>query len=180
MPRHGDLPDRQENLRARKPVQSCAKKYSALYSPQINGFIVLSCLIEEGRTRRHERGGGMRWTRARRQTTGARADGEVVWSWRSDAGAKVAELSANDGGNQAWSPGRARSKPLKPLRREGRVSSAEPVVLPRAFLLHADHGCQPVPGLPCALSFRGTNRSGIPRTHCAARTKFRVSCPSRQ
>jgi hypothetical protein len=27
-----------------------------------------------------------------------------------------------------------------------------PVVLPRAFLLHADHGCQPVPGLPCALS----------------------------
>jgi hypothetical protein len=43
----------------------------------------------------------MRWTRVRRQTTGARADGEVVWSWRSDAGAKVAELSANDGGNQA-------------------------------------------------------------------------------
>jgi hypothetical protein len=32
------------------------------------------------------------------------------------------------------------------------VSSAEPVVLPRAFLLHADHGCRPVPGLPCALS----------------------------
>ena len=31
----------------------------------------------------------MRWTRARRQTTGARADGEVVWSWRSDAGVKV-------------------------------------------------------------------------------------------
>jgi hypothetical protein len=57
-----------------------------------------------------------------------------------------------DGGKRARSPGRARSKPLKPLRREGRVSSAEPVVLPRAFFLHADHGCQPVPGLPCALS----------------------------
>jgi hypothetical protein len=26
------------------------------------------------------------------------------------------------------------------------------VVLPRAFFLHADHGHQPVPGLPCALS----------------------------
>jgi hypothetical protein len=97
----------------------------------------------------------MRWTRVRQQTTGVRADGQVVWSWRSDAGAKVAKAQASlagDGGNQAWSPGRSRSKPLKPLRREGRVSSAEPVVLPRAFLLHADHGCQPVPGLPCALS----------------------------
>jgi len=39
------------------------------------------------------------------------------------------------------------------LRREGRTISAEPVVLPRAFLLHADHGCQPAPGLPCALCF---------------------------
>ena len=30
--------------------------------------------------------------------------------------------------------------------------SAAPVVLPRASLLHADHGRQPAPGLPCALS----------------------------
>ena len=34
------------------------------------------------------------------------------------------------------------------------VAPAEPVVLPRAFLLHADHGCQPAPGLPCALFMR--------------------------
>ena len=123
MPRHGDLPDRQENLRARKPVQSCAKKYSALYSPQINGFIVLSCLIEEGRTRRHERGGGMRWTRARRQTTGARADGEVVWSWRSDAGAKFAMMLRITQMTVATKHGHrgARRKPLKPSRRECRL-----------------------------------------------------------
>jgi hypothetical protein len=55
------------------------------------------------------------------RTNDAATYGEVVWSWRSDAGAKVAESSANDGGNQAWSPGRARRKPLKPLRREGRM-----------------------------------------------------------
>jgi hypothetical protein len=30
--------------------------------------------------------------------------------------------STNDGGKKARSPGRARSKPLKPLRREGRVN----------------------------------------------------------
>ena len=41
----------------------------------------------------------------------ARAYGEVVWSWRRDAGAKLVELSADDGGKRARSPGRARSKP---------------------------------------------------------------------
>src|SRR5437667_3435025 len=48
-------------------VQSCAKKYFASRRPQISGFIALSRLIEEGRTRRHERGGGMRWTRQCRE-----------------------------------------------------------------------------------------------------------------
>ena len=56
-------------------------------------------------------------------TSGTKADGEVVWSWRPDAGAKLAERSANDGGKRARSPGRARRKPLKPLRREGRTVS---------------------------------------------------------
>jgi hypothetical protein len=32
--------------------------------------------------------GGMRWTRWCRETSDANADGEVVWSWRPDAGAK--------------------------------------------------------------------------------------------
>jgi hypothetical protein len=43
-------------------VQSSQQKYSALDLPQISGFISPSRLIEEGRTRRHERGSGMRWT----------------------------------------------------------------------------------------------------------------------
>jgi hypothetical protein len=79
----------------------------------------------------------MRWTRSRQQTTDARADGQAVWSWRPDAGAKFlrSKLLRGDGGKRARSPGRARSKPLKPLRREGRVFSAEPVVLPRAFFV---------------------------------------------
>src|SRR5271169_4038122 len=33
----------------------------------------------------------MRWTRWRRKTSGVKADGEVVWSWRPDAGVKSAE-----------------------------------------------------------------------------------------
>jgi hypothetical protein len=33
----------------------------------------------------------MRWTRRARETNVAGADGEVVWFWRSDAGAKFPE-----------------------------------------------------------------------------------------
>ena len=32
----------------------------------------------------------MRWTQVLRQTSVALADGEVVWFWRPDAGAKLA------------------------------------------------------------------------------------------
>ena len=37
-----------------------------------------------------------------RKTSDADADGEVVWSWRSDAGAKVAGL--NEFGGRRWQP----------------------------------------------------------------------------
>jgi hypothetical protein len=52
----------------------------------------------------------MRWTRMRRKTSGANADGEVVWSWRPDADAKFlrSKLLRDDGGKRARSPGRAR------------------------------------------------------------------------
>jgi hypothetical protein len=33
----------------------------------------------------------MRWTRQCRKTSDADADGEVVWSWRPDAGAKLSQ-----------------------------------------------------------------------------------------
>src|SRR5450755_25505 len=48
---------------------------------------------------------------AHHETSDVIADGEIVWSWRSDAGAKLAKTLtclADDGGNQAWSPGRSR------------------------------------------------------------------------
>ena len=43
----------------------------------------------------------------------AAAYGEVVWSWRRDAGVKLlrSKLLRGDGGKKARSPGRARSKP---------------------------------------------------------------------
>jgi hypothetical protein len=58
-------------------------------------------------------GSGMRWTRQCRKTSDTGADGEGVWSWRPDAGAKFlrSKLLRNDGGKRARSPGRARYKP---------------------------------------------------------------------
>jgi hypothetical protein len=62
---------------------------------------------------------------ASRQTIVEVTYGEVVWSWRPDAGAKSARRFtrlADDGGKKARSPGRARRTPLKPSRREGRMT----------------------------------------------------------
>jgi hypothetical protein len=65
---------------------------------------------------------GMRWTRTALQTSGARGGrrSRVVLTprrWRQVGGGN----SVSDGGKQARSPGRARRKPLKPLRGECRV-----------------------------------------------------------
>jgi len=66
---------------------------------------------------------------AARETSAVVADGEVVWFWRPKAGVKFASCEpASDGGKKAWSPGRARRKPLKPSRRECRLNPSGPVV----------------------------------------------------
>jgi hypothetical protein len=90
------------------------------------------------------------------RTNDAVAYGEVVWSWRPDAGAKLAmmlRITPMTVAKEPGSPGGARRKPLKPLRREGRVAGLDLWFCRVRFLLHADHGCQPTPGLPCALFF---------------------------
>jgi hypothetical protein len=68
------------------------------------------------------------------RTNDAVAYGEVAWSWRSDARAKFAKTLtrlADDGGNQAWSPGRSRIS--RKAIAQGRPDDPPvPVVLPRA------------------------------------------------
>jgi hypothetical protein len=94
------------------PVQSLFKKDSVSRPTQIKSILVAVPPPHEGRfaiVTDVER--GMRWTRRHGDERGLLADGEVVWFWRSDAGAKVAMMlshHAGDGGNQAWSPGRSR------------------------------------------------------------------------
>ena len=72
---------------------------------------------------RHGRWCGMRWMWLYRSTSDAATDGEVVWSWRLDAGVNSVTMLAHrteDGDKKARSPERARRTPLKPLRRECR------------------------------------------------------------
>jgi hypothetical protein len=78
------------------PVQISRKKYSVLCSPQISGFISLSRLVQRGVSR-----SSRTWRRAAvaakdrsilfgMRTNDRFADGQAVWSWRPDAGAKPA------------------------------------------------------------------------------------------
>jgi len=60
---------------------------------------------------------------------GLLADGEAVWSWRPDAGAKFATAltrRAGDGGKKARSPGSA-EETVKPSRGECRMIPVPPL-----------------------------------------------------
>ena len=65
-------------------------------------------------------------------------------------------IRGSDGGKKARSPRRARRKPLKPLRREGRIASAEPVCSCAFSLLRIctrDRGCSAHPVFPAPSVF---------------------------
>src|SRR5205807_8806969 len=80
------------------------------------------------RSRSSRTWGGMRWTRRRRKTSVAQADGKVVWSCHPDAGVKLAgsDLQAT----VAKEPGHRGEHGIsrKPLRGECRVISGVTVV----------------------------------------------------
>ena len=125
--------------------------------------------------------GGMRWTRRLRLTSAADADGEVVWSWRPDAGAKFFEkqtLLRGDGGKNAGHRGE-HAISRKPLRREGRMPPLNLYARVRFFaqLCTRDRGCQPAPGFPCALCLsegeRETQSSGAIAPRQCGRTSSR-------
>src|SRR3569833_1930945 len=80
------------------------------------------------------------------------AHGQAVWSWHPGADAKFATTFAGDGGKTAGPRGE-RGVSRKAIAQGRPVVRLVPVVLPRAFLLHADHGCSLHPAFLCALSF---------------------------
>jgi hypothetical protein len=110
-----------------------------------------------------------------------------VWSWHPDADAKFVMMLRITRVTVAKKPGaprRARSKPLKPLRREGRLSGSYLWFLPRAFYSHGGHGCGQHPAFPAPSltqeggSFAKLGRAGATRPRRRARKRgFRKEDP---
>jgi hypothetical protein len=86
-------------------------------------------------------------------TSGVGADGEVVWSWRSDAGAKSAVRSADDGGNQAWSPRRSRISRKTIVQGMPAVAVYPWLLTPVLSFCTGGHGCNAHPAFPAPSSF---------------------------
>jgi hypothetical protein len=137
------------------------------YYSQISGRFRRIPPRQQGRTRRHGRWagcGGRGWQRA---TNDANADGQGVWSWHPDAGVKLAMMlriashRADDGGNKARSPRRARYTPLKPLRGECRVNRCDRGDYARMLILFCmrDCGCIERPAFPAPFAQRAEGSS---------------------
>ena len=135
---------------------------------------------ERGGSRSSRTRGGMRWTRELRLTSATRADGEVVWfltpqGWRQVRGKQ--NFSRATVTSKSGSPRRARIS-LKPLRRESRIASAEPVCSCAFLLVHFAH--ETAGAARIRLSLRpllseGGNRRKA-RAHRAARMRTHIYC----
>ena len=113
------LPDGQITP-ARKNLSSPrAKNISLFPKSKISRMFATVPPHQRGVSRSSRTWGGMRWTRSRRQTTDAGADGQAVWSWRSEAGAKFlgSKLLRDDGGNQAMVTGESAEYAVKTIAR---------------------------------------------------------------
>jgi hypothetical protein len=132
------------------PSCQCAASRRYCRKPQIRTIICLVPHHAEGRFAIvTDVGSGMRWTRyvTRRRTYRVRRSRMVLAPRRWRQVGDDASHHADDGGKRARSPGRLRIS-RKTIAQGMPAAPAEPVVLPRAFLLHADHGCSPHPAFP--------------------------------
>jgi hypothetical protein len=104
------------------------------------------------------------------------ADGEVVWSWRSDAGAKVAGLNESD--DRRWQPSMVTEESTKDTVKtivQGMPAVAVyPWLLTRVlFYAHAASGATRIRH-SLRPPFLRDKISAKPRAHRAARSRWRV------
>src|ERR1700742_4497014 len=102
----------------------------------------------------------MRWTRLLRQTNATSAEGEGVWFWRPDAGAKLRRMTSYEV-TVAKEPGHREE-------REGNrntIAQGKPELLrltcgpTLCFLLHGAHGCNRHPAFPAPSEIEGVKRN---------------------
>ncbi len=118
--------------------------------------------------------------RSARRRTMLFADGKAVWSWHpllvssqwrlvGPTGLLDQPYSLTTVTRRIRSPGRARNKPLKPLRRECRVFRGTCGDYARVLYLFRTRGCGCIghPAFPCALSLGGRFMQRLGRIRAA-------------
>jgi hypothetical protein len=141
-------------------VQTGLQKYFSFHFSEID-INLLHPASPEGRTRRHEREAGCDGRGLCRATSGMNADGGGVWSWRPWAGAKCADDDpCTTVTMRSRTPGRARTTPLTPSRREGRECRLNLWLLTRVLsCCTRGCGCSQHPAFPAPSVFRGRGSS---------------------
>jgi hypothetical protein len=148
----------------RNHVNPPKKKYSDCRAGQITGITPAPPAHTRGASRSSRNVGlGLRWTPWRQAflapDENAEAYGQVVWSWRRDAGAKLAELSADDGDNKPAHRGeheisrKAIAQGMSECFRSPVCSCASTM---RTFGTR-DRGCSVHPAFPAPSDLRGAN-----------------------
>src|ERR1700677_1561460 len=158
-------------------VQSPSQKYSGSLLTQITSISFASRPNTEGRFAIVTNvGHGMRWTQAALLTRAlCLRTAKSCGPDDSMVGVKSAELSAGDGDKQARSPGRARRKPLKPLR-AGMPGDPGATVVTNARAYYSTRAAAGATGtrhspLPLGVAPRpliGAEHTCTTRAHCAA------------
>jgi hypothetical protein len=140
---------------ARKNLSSPSRKNNSLF-PKPKSVVVFapSCSPQRGVSRTSRTWGGLRWTLVATQDERAKADGEVVWSWRPDAGAKFSQgaIPAEVTGAKEPGPRGEHDISRKTIARGmPGVSGVTVVTNARAtYTTRAAAGAS-APGIPCAL-----------------------------
>jgi hypothetical protein len=106
-------------------------------------------------------------------TNDAIADGEIAWSWRPDAGAKLAERSADDGGKKARSPGRSHISRNTIVQGMPADAVYPWLLTPVLFYCTGGHGCNAHPAFPAPSVREGGTFKIKPRAKQAARSRGR-------
>ncbi len=115
-------------------------------------------------------GSGMRWTRHVGRRLTLQADGEVVWFWRPDAGAKFRRIiPAKRRWQESPVTGKSTKDTVKTIAQGMPVDAVYLWLLTRVFfLLHTRPRVQRASGIPCALLVSRVVRTTT-RTRCAPR-----------
>ena len=167
------LPDGQISSRFRiVACQAPFKKIFLFYRNANQSYMSPRPVPPKGRSHRHETRGGMRWTQTVLLTRAPDADGEVVWFWRLDAGAKSrGHVPARRRWQTSPVSGKSTKKTVKTIARGMPGGSGVLVVTTLVcFVFYCTRGCGRIerPAFPApSLEREPDQNANLARKHAA-------------